>query len=183
MSASAAGRARVYVSPGAARVIPPQPLQAPTISAMNPDPSSAPTDARAHALELLFRVGLLGNLVSEHVADATGDPELTRNLPIAVIADLAVHGRRRPAEIQHHAGMTSGGVTKLLDRLEQRGLVTRSFGMVPGDRRAIVVELTERGAEVADAVADGLLGRIGEVGEALREASALADGLDGERRR
>lgn len=44
--------------------------------------------------------------------------------------------------------LTTGGMTGRLDRLERAGLVSRSPG--PGDRRSLLVTLTEPGRQVVD---------------------------------
>ena len=38
----------------------------------------------------------------------------------------------------------------MLTRLERAGLITRRHDLTPGDRRAVVVELTPHGQEAAD---------------------------------
>jgi DNA-binding MarR family transcriptional regulator len=48
-----------------------------------------------------------------------------------------------PSELSHHLLFTSGGLTKLLERLERSGLISREPG--PGDRRVVLVQLTEEG--------------------------------------
>ena len=87
-------------------------------------------------------------MISGSLAGVVRNEELVRNDNVAVIAELWVTGPRRPAEIQLLTGLTSGGVTKLLDRMEELGVVERTFGMVPGDRRAILVSLTPLGEPV-----------------------------------
>jgi DNA-binding MarR family transcriptional regulator len=52
-------------------------------------------------------------------------------------------------ELAAHTMITTGGMTKRLDRLEQRGLVTRRPSKV--DARGRVVALTDEGADVIDA--------------------------------
>lgn len=47
------------------------------------------------------------------------------------------HGPLTPKAIGQHLGLTSGSITALLDRLEQRGLIRRSPH--PDDRRAVLV--------------------------------------------
>ncbi|MFX0576377.1 MarR family winged helix-turn-helix transcriptional regulator [Nocardia nepalensis] len=54
-----------------------------------------------------------------------------------------------PTELMRSAMITSGGVTQRLDRLEERGLVTRSRSEY--DRRGIQVTLTEPGRDLIDA--------------------------------
>ena len=53
-----------------------------------------------------------------------------------------------PGELARHTMVTTGGMTKRLDRLETAGLVTRRAST--GDRRGRVVALTERGRDVVD---------------------------------
>ncbi|MBV9511327.1 MAG: winged helix-turn-helix transcriptional regulator [Caulobacteraceae bacterium] len=53
----------------------------------------------------------------------------------------------RPCDLAAALTMTTGGMTKRLDRLEQAGMVRRDRDLV--DRRGVVVALTERGLEAA----------------------------------
>ena len=53
-----------------------------------------------------------------------------------------------PTELARQRLMTSGGMTALIDRLERRGLVSRSPN--PNDRRGSLVRLTEDGRAVVD---------------------------------
>lgn len=57
-------------------------------------------------------------------------------------------GPLTPNEINAHLHLTSGSVTSLVDRLEQRGLVTR--GPHPTDRRKVLVAITDAGRELVD---------------------------------
>ena len=56
---------------------------------------------------------------------------------------------RAPGELAEHTMVTTGAMTKRLDRLAEAGLVVRRG--VEGDGRRRVVALTERGVEVIDA--------------------------------
>ncbi len=58
--------------------------------------------------------------------------------------------RLSPTQLSRILMLSSAGTTSRIDRLERRGLVTRRPD--PDDRRGILVELTELGAELADAV-------------------------------
>lgn len=53
-----------------------------------------------------------------------------------------------PTELTRHRLMTSGGMTALIDRLERRGLVSRSPN--PTDRRGSLIRLTDEGRAVID---------------------------------
>ncbi|MFF1877430.1 MarR family winged helix-turn-helix transcriptional regulator [Leifsonia sp. NPDC058230] len=55
---------------------------------------------------------------------------------------------RTPGELAEHTMVTTGGMTKRIDRLEKAGLVARRAGS--GDRRSRVVALTPRGRETID---------------------------------
>jgi DNA-binding MarR family transcriptional regulator len=55
-----------------------------------------------------------------------------------------------PTSLTREAYLSSGGMTQLLDRLEQRGLVVRRPH--PTDRRGLLVQLTPDGVRLADDV-------------------------------
>lgn len=54
------------------------------------------------------------------------------------------HGAMTAGELAEHAGLTTGAVTGVIDRLEKAGLVRRERD--PADRRKVVVVLDEEGA-------------------------------------
>jgi DNA-binding MarR family transcriptional regulator len=56
---------------------------------------------------------------------------------------LASRGPTRPTDISQYSGISPAATTELLDRLESRGLVTRSPD--PGDRRSTQIMLTSKG--------------------------------------
>ena len=55
---------------------------------------------------------------------------------------LDQHGRMSAGELASEAGLTSGAVTAVLDRLARAGYVQRIAD--PGDRRKVLVELTHK---------------------------------------
>jgi DNA-binding MarR family transcriptional regulator len=63
---------------------------------------------------------------------------------------LMRHGEMRLSELSDHLHIAPRSTTEVVDALESRGLVQRQPD--PGDRRATLVELTEHGASVLDAV-------------------------------
>jgi DNA-binding MarR family transcriptional regulator len=76
-----------------------------------------------------------------------------------VIATLTRHGPPHalsPQQLAESMLLSSGAMTNRLDRLEQAGLVARQPN--PDDRRGVIVTLTERGQQTADAVLRAYLG-------------------------
>jgi DNA-binding MarR family transcriptional regulator len=62
---------------------------------------------------------------------------------------MLFEGPARPKQIGEAVGMSSGRVSVVLDQLEAAGLIERNHGRIKGDRRSVLVVLTERGrAEV-----------------------------------
>lgn len=90
-----------------------------------------------------------GSSLLNKVARELGNALDRRLVPLGVTtqqAALLLHASRRPArpnELAAELGTDTAGATRLLDRLEAKGLLTR--GRHPDDRRAIVVELTPAG--------------------------------------
>ncbi len=63
---------------------------------------------------------------------------------------LGHHGTQRMSELSDHLHIAPRSTTEVVDALEARGLVERRPD--PGDRRATLAELTERGASVLSAI-------------------------------
>jgi DNA-binding MarR family transcriptional regulator len=132
-------------------------------------------DARERAERIIVLITRYGQVVGTAMSGAAGDAGLIGNLPLLVLCDLDLAGDRRPTHIQALTGLSSGGVTKLLDRLEARGLVKRSFGTLASDRRAVIVSITPDGRTVAGVVAAALAERIDVTREFAADLSALLD--------
>jgi DNA-binding MarR family transcriptional regulator len=63
---------------------------------------------------------------------------------------LRRHGPMRLSALSDHLHIAARSATEVVDGLEARGLVARRAD--PGDRRATLVEVTEHGASVLDAI-------------------------------
>lgn len=61
---------------------------------------------------------------------------------------LFADGPTRPGQLADVLSLMSGGLTYLVDQLEVDRLVERSYGLLPEDRRAVVIRLTEQAEEV-----------------------------------
>jgi DNA-binding MarR family transcriptional regulator len=74
------------------------------------------------------------------------DLDLTAS-EVNALGNLAEGDARTVSELGAAAGTRSATLTGILDRLERRGLITR--GTRPGDRRAVLIELTTDGRSAA----------------------------------
>ncbi len=75
-----------------------------------------------------------------------------------------------PGALLHATLVTSGTMTNRIDRLTEAGLVTRYPD--PQDKRGVLVELTDRGKQVADAA----------LADLLEQERQLLSGLDADQR-
>ena len=100
-------------------------------------------------LRLLTSLFRWGDAFAAALVQRSGYPDVAHNMPVILMATLATDGPLRPVQIAGLTGLSSGGVTALLDRLEGKGLIHRWHDERPDDRRAVVVELTDTGRCVA----------------------------------
>jgi DNA-binding MarR family transcriptional regulator len=98
---------------------------------------------------------------------------LAGNAVIVVLCRLAAASSLRPIELMDTVHMTSGGLTKLLDRLEDAGFVTRLETPPSEDRRGVEVALTVAGRNALDQVLETVAPSIGRL---VEELSSIADG-------
>lgn len=85
-----------------------------------------------------------------------GDPDgsggaLGLDMPgLALLVSLDLFGEMRPSSVAQLLGGTTSMATKVVGRVERLGYVVRRHGEVPGDRRAVTVQLTAAGREAID---------------------------------
>jgi DNA-binding MarR family transcriptional regulator len=120
-------------------------------------------------------MGAFGRQMEASIAKVVGDVELTGNAPVLLLCELAVDGPLRPKQLQALAGLTSGGMTKQLDRFEELGLIRRAHGRVTGDRRAILVSLTPRGKDLADRLGSVVDQHVDDMRRFLAQLATLLD--------
>jgi len=117
------------------------------------------------------RISRIATHVARRQEEVFGRYGLNRG-DVGVLGALRTAGpphRLSPTQLLKGLMLSSAGMTGRLDRLEERGLVERHRD--PGDRRAVLVELTEKGRELVDAAVAantraerGLLDGLGERG-------------------
>ena len=105
------------------------------------------------------RLQLMGLLVRSHrrLADLLGR-ELERSVGIPLVwFDVLIHiggadeGRLTMSRLSTEVALTTGGVTRLVDRMVEAGLVARQN--CPSDRRSVHVVLTPAGQVLAERLA------------------------------
>ncbi|WP_291048282.1 MarR family transcriptional regulator [Herbiconiux sp.] len=89
---------------------------------------------------------LTGELVPVYTRHGLSEGEFD---VLATLRRAGAPYERAPGELAAHTMVTTGAMTKRIDRLVEAGLVLRESGA--GDGRRRVVSLTERGRDVIDA--------------------------------
>jgi DNA-binding MarR family transcriptional regulator len=110
-----------------------------------PDLDSSPMEV----LGRITRLAALAERKLESVFDrfglAGGDFDV-----LATLRRSGPHHRLTPGELSHSTMVTTGGMTKRLDRLEARGLIRREPD--PRDRRGKLIVLSDEGRALMDDV-------------------------------
>lgn len=128
---------------------------------------------------MLILMGQLGRRITDAMQAEIDDPVLAGNAPTMVLCSLDLHGATRPSELAALLGFTTGGVSKLLDRLEAAQLVERTDAHL-ADHRAVGVRITARGRRLVRAACDAVDATIPKSDELAARLGAL---LNGHRRR
>jgi DNA-binding MarR family transcriptional regulator len=108
----------------------------------------------ADTVLLMARLALLSRRVGEAYQEDLRSFGLTYT-EYAILHSLRIEGpphRLSPSALNRVLALSSGGITKTVDRLESAGLVVR--GPDPRDGRGVQVELTPRGRERAAQIFD-----------------------------
>jgi DNA-binding MarR family transcriptional regulator len=123
------------------------------------------------AKRLLLVMARFGRTVSQATADAASDPELADSTSLTVLCTLDLDGPRRPGVLQEITGLSSGGVSKLLDRMEEAKVVKRSYGAIAGDNRGVLVSITPKGRRQLRSIAEALARRLPDSKLLVKEVS------------
>lgn len=112
-------------------------------------------DESVTSLEVLEQIASLGNELDRAIR-AQRAPKHPKDRAQNALVLIAADDRARPSRLAELLHLSPGGLTYVLDGLEADGLIMRRHGQIPGDRRAVVVELTADGREVVAAIGAGL---------------------------
>jgi DNA-binding MarR family transcriptional regulator len=110
-------------------------------------------DAQLAPIKVVARILRAARLLDHEIGRALAPFGLS-NREFDVLSALRRSGppyARTASELGHAILFSSGGLTKLLERLEQAGLVTRERDSE--DRRVVYVKLTDAGIELQEAAA------------------------------
>lgn len=131
----------------------------------------------ANAERLLLSLARFGLEVTKSMTAATEEPEFVTNTPLLVLCLLDLEGPERPGAIGELVGLTSGGTTKLLDRMENAGLIKRSYGAIDTDHRGVQVALTAKGRRVLRAATGALVAHLPETVDVVKEITSLVESI------
>ena len=138
-----------------------------------------PEARHQNAERLLLQFARFGTAVSKSMAEATNQPDFVTNAPLLVLCLLDLDGPTRPGMIADVVDLTSGGTTKLLDRMEAAGLIHRSYGAIDSDHRGVEVELTDRGRTLLREATAALLAHLPDASVTVKEIVSLMEELEG----
>jgi DNA-binding MarR family transcriptional regulator len=124
---------------------------------------------------LLLLLANYGQTVSKAIGAVAPDPELANLVSLVVLCTLDLDGPRRPGVLQEVTGLSSGGVSKLLDRMEQAGVVKRTYGGVPGDNRGVLVSITRRGRTLAGRFSSAVATQLPDAKTMVKELATALD--------
>ena len=110
---------------------------------------AADPDEDTTAAEIVGRIAILSELLHRHFRELLVEHELEPGLfdVLAALRRVDPDGLT-PSQLSHTTLVTSGGMTKRLDRLEAAGLVKRGGRAL--DRRAVPIALTAKGRRRID---------------------------------
>lgn len=131
---------------------------------------------RKEAQSVLLQMAQLRLALTSAATEAVRDADFTSDLSATLLFALDDGGALRPTVIQELTGLSSGGVTKLVERLEQKGLLARKTGAIEGDRRGVLVELTRRGRNTVRSMSDAMANALKESREEAAELARLLQG-------
>ena len=127
-------------------------------------------DVDVEPMEVLSRISRLARRLDRLRATAFSAHDL-EYWEFDVLAALRRAGppyQLSPGQLLHETLVTSGTMTNRVDRLTDRGFVTRQDH--PKDRRGVLVQLTDAGRDVVDAALAELMAAEGQIMGALDAA-------------
>ena len=128
------------------------------------------------ARRVFLRLAAVGREWTALIRAVGGGEPIADNAAAIVMCRLQV-GALRPLELQDSIALTSGGMSKLIDRLEAAGLVARLAAKPTDDGRGVQIALTKKGQAVLSDVLTAIAPSVRQVSADL--VGILAE-LEGE---
>jgi len=141
------------------------------VEELDPEP-----EGDVEGLRLLVVLARLGSAVTSAMTGTGVAPRLVSNRAAITLCLLELDGPSRATDLADRLGMTRGGTTKLLDRLERAELVTSD--RASHDRRWRRVAITDHGRGIITTGARHLIDSLAEVPALRAGLGDLADTLD-----
>lgn len=135
-------------------------------------------DHHESAERLLLNLARFGSSVTRAMSESIQQPEFLANNPLLVLCLLDLEGPERPGVIGELVGLTSGGTTKLLDRMESAALIKRSYGSIEADHRGVEVALTAKGRRLLRAATVALVEHLPDTTDLVKEIVALMESVE-----
>ena len=119
---------------------------------------SATYEPRKGVGHLLHRVRteMLAAVDREMAADEQLAAMEATSAQFIILATLSMGGSKSASDLCKHMTYDAGAMTRMIDRLEEKGLIKRSRD--PGDRRLVNLELTEKGSAALPRMRDVSMG-------------------------
>jgi DNA-binding MarR family transcriptional regulator len=111
--------------------------------------------ALAEPLALLLRVCAAGLALVRAMPDAASEGRLAARQRAALV-HIATTGGARPQDLSEALELSRAGVAYVVDQLCAKGFAIRRRGVIPEDRRAVVVEATPEGMGAVQSVMKGI---------------------------
>ncbi|MER7070568.1 MarR family transcriptional regulator [Terrabacter sp. NPDC000476] len=127
--------------------------------------------APGDALDLLRRVCDEGALLVRFMPEAATHGLLAARQRAALVM-VVMQGRVRPSELAPLLEVSRAGAAYIVDQLCAKGFTTRLRGVVPEDRRAVVLVPTAEGIQAVAAVMQGIEHRREPIAELFAEVAA-----------
>jgi len=128
---------------------------------------------------IIYTTALLYNILNQRMTAYLKDYHLNPG-KLNILVAIRHHGKKeglRQVEISKHLILTPSNMTKMIDKLEKEGLVTRSA--LAGDRRVNIIQISDKAEKLLNSLWDGLQKVMKEMLEDLGSAKQkkLADSL------
>ena len=126
------------------------------------------------SLSIMIELSEFGYLLHGALAEAVGE-DLAANIPVMIPGHLAADGPLRTTEMMNRTKLSSGGMTKAVDRLELADLIERSPD--PDDRRAVLIGLTGSRRHTVRSMDRALSACLAESSDVVEHVSGVLGGF------